>query len=97
MQKTVLVSTLFALAALGSTLASAQTTTPAPAPGATPPAAAAPAATPPKVAARKHKRHARHHRRARVLAHRCFGHEWRAFPTMDPKGYFYAPAGGGIC
>ena len=80
----------------------APTTQPPPAP-ATQPRAAAPAPAvdkPAKVASprmRKARHASRHHKRRHTAALRCFGHEWRPFPTRDPKGYFYAPAGGGIC
>ena len=48
---------------------------------------------------RKHKarRAAPHSRHRHVASSRCFAHEWRAFPTRDPDGYFYTPPGGGIC
>jgi len=88
---------------VASPIGGATAQTPQPAAPATQPPTASPSPTadkPGKVAApRKGKtRHARrHHKRRHVAAFRCFGHEWRPFPTRDPKGYFYAPAGGGIC
>jgi hypothetical protein len=42
-------------------------------------------------------RHAVRHKWRRHVSFRCFGSEWRPFPTRDPNGYFYAPARGGIC
>lgn len=88
---------LIAAAALDS--AAAQSSQPA-APAAQPPAATpAPKAEPVKtVAPRRRKvRHAARHRWHRRVSFRCFGSEWRAFPTRDPNGYFYAPGRGGIC
>jgi hypothetical protein len=75
--------------------ASAQT----PSPTAQPPAAAPAAATPEKAAAPRKRavRHAAHHKWRRHASFKCFGSEWRAFPTRDPNGYFYAPGRGGIC
>jgi hypothetical protein len=53
----------------------------------------------PAASPRKHKtRHAaRDDRRHLAGSFKCFGHEWRPFPTRDPNGYFDAPRGGGIC
>ena len=89
---------LAALVALGSTVGDVFAQTPQP--GA-PSAAPAPAATKGgKVASPRKRmpRHtARHHRRRHAASHKCFAHEWRAFPMRDPTGYFYTPPGGGIC
>ena len=98
MWKIVTLSALALLAALGSTVGGATAQTPPPsAPAATP----SPAATQPaKVASLRKRtpRHAsRHHVRRHAASFKCFGQEWRAFPTRDPKGYFYTPPGGGIC
>jgi hypothetical protein len=102
MQKTIGVSAFVLLAWLAGPIGWASAQAPAPrepsvvAPEATPePKAAKPAR---KAGPRKYKkRRAGRHWRAHLSGRRCFGHEWRAFPTNDPKGYFYAPAGGGIC
>lgn len=92
MWKIVALSALALLAVLGSTVDVATAQTPPPsAPAATQPA---PVASPGK----RTLRHAsRHHRRRHAASLKCFGQEWRAFPTRDPKGYFYTPPGGGIC
>jgi len=71
----------------------------APPPAAPPPAAAPAAATPEKAATprRRAVRHAARYKLRRHASFKCFGSEWRAFPTRDPNGYFYAPGRGGIC
>jgi hypothetical protein len=69
-------------------------------PAAQPPATpSAKVTTPEKVAAPRTRvvRHAVRHKWRRHVSFRCFGSEWRPFPTRDPNGYFYAPARGGIC
>jgi hypothetical protein len=94
-------STFALLVACATPLGSAIAQAPQPAaPAAQPPAATSPpkAATPEKTAApRRRVRHAARHKWRRHAAFRCFGSEWRAFPTRDPNGYFYAPGRGGIC
>jgi hypothetical protein len=102
MWKIAALSAVALLAALGAPIGGATAQTPPPAAPTTQPRAAAPSPTADKPAktARHYKRKTRHasrHKRRHTAALRCFGHEWRPFPTRDPKGYFYAPAGGGIC
>ena len=103
MWKLVASSTLALLVAVGNPVGGAIAQTPQPnAPAAQPSAAApAPTAGTPEKTAGPRKRKARHasHRKWRRHAgsFKCFGHEWRAFPTRNPNGYFYAPSGGGIC
>jgi hypothetical protein len=90
MWKIVALSTLTLLAAAGTTLGCAAAQTPQPREPVTRPGEATPAPTKARHASRhKWRRHAR--------APKCFAHEWRAFPTRDPNGYFYTPPGGGIC
>ena len=95
MWKIVALSALALLAALGSTVDGATAQTPPPsAPAATPTGSRSREVAPGK----RTPRHAsRHHRRRHAASFKCFGQEWRAFPTRDPKGYFYTPPGGGIC
>ena len=103
MWKIVALSAAALLVAVGSPIGGATAQTPQPPAPTTQPRAAAPAPTaakPAKIASprmRKTRHASRHHKRRYTAAIRCFGHEWRPFPTRDPKGYFYAPAGGGIC
>ncbi len=100
------IGALFALALLaelGTPIGSVTAQTVQPAPPTTQPPAPAPFPTAKKPTQRAslHKRKtrhaARHSRRRHVAAFKCFGHQWRPFPTRDPNGYFYTPPGGGIC
>jgi hypothetical protein len=89
MWKTVALSALALLVAVAGTVGSATAQTPQPREPATQPREATPSST--------KTRHAAHQWRRHAGASKCFAHEWRAFPTRDPNGYFYTPPGGGIC
>ena len=103
MWKIVALSAVALFVLVGSPIGDATAQTPQPAAPTTQPRAAAPSPTadkPAKIASprkRKTQRASRHHRRRHAAAFKCFGYEWRPFPTRDPKGYFYTPPGGGIC
>lgn len=98
MWKIVAICGLALMAAFGSTASRVAAQTPPPREPVTQPRAAAD--KPAKAAThrkRKTRHAARHNRRRHAGSLQCFGYEWRAFPTRDPKGYFYTLPGGGIC
>ena len=103
MWKIVASSTLALLIAAASSIGGAMAQTPQPREPAAQPREATPSPTvgKPEKTAGPRKRKARHASRHKLRRHagsfKCFGHEWRAFPTRDPNGYFYTPPGGGIC
>jgi hypothetical protein len=103
MWKIVALSALVLLSAVGGTIGDAVAQTSQPREPAAQPreATATPKAAPRTKSASPRKRKTRHasrrHGRRHAAAFKCFGQEWRPFPTRDPKGYFYTPAGRGIC
>jgi hypothetical protein len=103
MWKIIVSSAAALLTAVGIAASSAAAQTPQPPAPTTQPRAAAPASRvdkPTRAARlRKHKSRyvSRHPKRRHAAAFKCFGYQWRPFPTRDPKGYFYTPPGGGIC